>query len=190
MKYIDLPLGRFKYSDAAKLIGISVETLTLRADKLGWKISDIMRPVSSRKKLERHGLLYHPLYSIYSGIRQRCLDSNYPSYHNYGGRGITMCQEWLNSFQTFFDDMIPTWSDGLTIDRINNDLGYYADNCKWSTTKEQCNNTRFNRIINTPDGRMNVSQAAEKYDLNCKTIYSRLHRGCSDADLLKPIKRK
>jgi hypothetical protein len=85
----------------------------------------------------------HPLYIVYKNMKSRCLNTNNPDYEHYGGRGITICKEWLGlkGFPTFVTDMgIPT--KGLTLDRIDNDLGYYKDNCRWATREVQNLNQR------------------------------------------------
>lgn len=85
----------------------------------------------------------HPLYRVYNGMKTRCYNTNHTYYAYYGGRGITVCERWLKSFWNFVEDMGDR-PDNYTLDRINNDLGYYKENCKWSTMKEQSNNRRPN----------------------------------------------
>lgn len=83
------------------------------------------------------------LYSIYNNMRQRCYNSNRHDFSRYGGRGITVCDEWLNDFQAFYDwAMANGYSDELTLDRKDNDKGYEPSNCKWATYKEQRINQR------------------------------------------------
>ena len=81
-------------------------------------------------------------YTCWRSMKQRCLDKKCDSYQDYGGRGITVCSEWLNSYQQFLKDMGRKPSETHSIDRINNDGNYEPSNCKWSTPKEQCNNKR------------------------------------------------
>lgn len=83
----------------------------------------------------------HPLYSRWLGMKQRCYNPNHHKYKDYGSRGITVCNEWLNSFEDFIKDM-GECPDGYTLDRINNDKDYCKENCKWSSPTEQANNRR------------------------------------------------
>ena len=73
---------------------------------------------------------------------ERCTNSRNKDFHYYGGRGITVCAEWRNSFETFYRDMGPRPAPHLTIERVNNDLGYFKDNCVWATRLQQRHNRR------------------------------------------------
>lgn len=86
----------------------------------------------------------HPLLPRYKGMLRRCLNPKCLDYPRYGGRGITVCERWLGDagFVNFVADMYPSWEKGLTLDRENNNKGYDPENCKWSSAKEQANNTR------------------------------------------------
>jgi hypothetical protein len=103
----------------------------------------------SRGKSSRtHNLSHHSLYSVYANMKTRCYWAKSENYHNYGGRGIIICDEWLADFQKFYEwAMKSGWEKGLTVDRINNDGNYEPSNCRCTTPRVQGNNTRTNLII-------------------------------------------
>lgn len=90
-----------------------------------------------------HGQKGTRIYKIWANMKDRCYNRKSKDYPRYGGRGIFVCQEWLESFQSFYEwSMENGYEDKLSIDRINNEGGYSPSNCRWTTGKKQCRNRR------------------------------------------------
>ena len=124
-----------------------------------------------------HGMTGHPAWIAWSNMRSRCSKTHDKDWRNYGARGITVCERWQSSFENFWVDMGPTYQKGLTLGRINNDGPYEPSNCAWVNRQDQANNTRRSVHIETPAGRMTVSQAAERYGVKRVTLAQRLRLG-------------
>ena len=153
-----------------------------------------------QRLLERsttHNQRHTHLYEVWKGLKQRCFNPKHSSYHNYGGRGITVCKEWVNDFEAFYN-----WSYAngystenqkdevkkLTIDRINNDGNYEPSNCRWVDRKTQASNMRTTKLI-TIDGETKcLSEWFRYYNLSNWTYYTRIKSGLTPQEALtKPI---
>lgn len=88
-----------------------------------------------------HGKVSHILYHVWYEMIQRCNNRNHKSYIDYGARGIDVCDRWIK-IENFIEDMYPSYKDGLTLDRRNNNLGYSPDNCRWTNRTVQSRNKR------------------------------------------------
>lgn len=120
------------------------------------------------------------LYKIWENMKQRCYNPHHQAYNRYGGRGITICNEWKTNYQAFKEWALSHGYDvHLTIDRIDNDKGYCPDNCRWITIQEQQKNRRIRRdaiwvIVNGE--RMTLKQAAEVTGQKYCTLLKRAKR--------------
>ena len=126
----------------------------------------------------KHGLKNTRLFSIWNNIKTRCYNSNSPAYKHYGGRGITICDEWRDDFKAFYDWAVSHgYQDNLTIDRINNDGNYEPNNCRWVTIKIQSINRRNNHLYTIYGETKALSLWCEQFNINYKTVRDRLKRG-------------
>jgi len=132
-----------------------------------------------------HGMFGTRPYQAWSNMKRRCNDSTNKEYSTYGGRGITYCEKW-ESFEGFWEDMKEGYSDELTIDRIDVNRNYCKVNCKWSTREEQANNTTVNRLHDFNGGKYTIPQIAQLTGIDKELIRSRIQRGLSLEESLKP----
>jgi hypothetical protein len=118
-----------------------------------------------------------PFYWVWSNMKDRCRNPNNIQWKDYGGRGIRVCERW-KSYKNFADDMGPR-PTGTLIDRIDNDGDYEPGNCRWSTHKAQCRNTRSNRILEFEGTRLCIADWANVKGWPEHVIDNRLRRGWS-----------
>lgn len=128
----------------------------------------------ARQRCYKHGGYSHKLYTVWDSMKQRCFNPNNRAYHRYGGRGITVCAEWANEYAVFEKWALEAgYKEGLTLERIDNDEGYFPGNCRFATRKEQSRNMRRNRKVAriTQDGEIiaeykTIVEAAEATGCN------------------------
>lgn len=120
-----------------------------------------------------HGMSRRKEYRIWRGMKERCLDENSRYFHHYGGRGIFVCERWIDSFENFYADMGPK-PPGMSIDRIDNDGPYSPDNCRWATQKEQTRNTRRTRLLTWNGQTLCLSDWSKITGISRKVLKKRL----------------
>lgn len=118
-----------------------------------------------------------PEYVAWSGIKKRCLCKNTNGWHNYGGRGIGICDEFKSSFSAFLAEVGPRPSPDYSIERIDNDNGYVKGNIRWAVRKEQARNKRTNHVLTIDGESRSVAEWSEISGINYRTILSRLVSG-------------
>ena len=127
-----------------------------------------------------HGLSGTRLHRIWHSMYCRCYYKSTNQYKNYGGKGIEVCEEWKKDFMNFYNWAINNgYEEHLTLDRIDNNKGYYPENCRWATVKEQANH-RTTNVYYTFNGETKTGkQWCEIYNISQTTLNDRLKRGWS-----------
>lgn len=134
-----------------------------------------------------HGMTGKRLYKIWCSMRQRCNHPSHFAYARYGGKGITVCDEW-NDFQSFYDWSIANgYADNLSIDRINNKLGYSPDNCRWASMKVQQNNRTNNHRIVIDGEEKTISEWSDLSGIPRSTLEWRIKNHWSEHELFMPV---
>lgn len=138
-----------------------------------------------------HGISNSSEYTAWRHMKARCYNTNNSQYKDYGGRGIKVCDRWLNSFENFYEDMGPKPSKDLTLERKDNNSNYFPENCIWDTRKQQGKNRRTNIWI-TYNGKTQILYHwSHEYGISYQTIKHRLDKGWSIEDaLLTPTRNK
>lgn len=139
---------------------------------------------SNKGRNEKHGKSGIRLHRIWLSMRQRCGYSSGDCFKNYGGRGITVCEEWKNNFQAFYDwAMANGYKDNLTLDRKDTNGNYCPENCRWATMKAQQNNRRNNRIVEYCGEKYTLSELAQKLNIRPATLAWRIAHGWSEEEI-------
>ena len=148
-------------------------------------MSSVKRPDLAQRNKERstHRLSHQPTYTTWRSMKSRCTNPNNASYHRYGGRGISICDYWLNDFRNFLNDMGIKPKDS-NIDRVDNDGNYCKENCRWVTPIINQRNKSTNRIIKYNGEEKTVSEWAELIGITRQGLRYRLEVGYSLDDCM------
>lgn len=142
----------------------------------------------------KHGLSKSKLYRVFNSMKQRCYNKNNEKYKNYGGRGIIICDEWLQDRKTFFDWAFENgYNDTLTIDRIDVNGNYDPDNCRWVTNNEQMWNRTDTLYVTYKDKSYCMSYILRELGLlqHMSAIKKRIRSGCTFEEAIKkPFDRR
>jgi len=131
-----------------------------------------------KEAVTKHNQRNPKLYSIWHNMKDRCYREKHPMYNYYGGRGITVCDKWKDNYTEFHKwSFANGYVEGLSIDRINNNIGYSPDNCKWSSSIEQGRNRRNVKTITYKGETKTLSEWGEIMPANGNTIWQRLNYG-------------
>ena len=141
-----------------------------------------------KKVATKHSLSRSRIYRIYTNMVVRCTNPNDIEYKNYGGRGIRICDEWVDDFMAFNDwSMANGYKKNLTIDRIDNNGNYEPSNCRWIDMKTQQRNRRSNRLITINGIERTLIEWSEISGIDRATIARRINVGWDKKDWLKPV---
>lgn len=132
-----------------------------------------------------------PEYVAWLHMKSRCYNENNDSYGRYGGRGITVCERWLESFENFFAD-IGKRPEGMSLERIDNSQGYTPQNCKWATVFEQANNKRNNFFVIWEGQKFTLANLARATGANYGTLafFCKIEKMSGDAAMARIESRK
>jgi hypothetical protein len=140
-----------------------------------------------RKHCETGTRLYH----IWENMKQRCTNPANTNFRNYGGRGIAICGEWLESFEVFREwAMANGYNDTLTIDRVDVNGNYCPENCRWATREIQSCNKRQAHIIAINGEKKSVTEWAKEKGIAPSTIFARIKYGWNESELLNPVQKR
>lgn len=135
-----------------------------------------IRSNSNRQKT--HGESHTKLYNVWCSMKRRCDLKTQRAYKDYGGRGISVCDEWKNDYTSFRDWALSHgYAEGLTIDRINNNGNYEPSNCRWVPFSVQCNNRRSNILVDHNGESHSVAEWCRILNLSDTMIYQRIQSG-------------
>lgn len=151
-------------------------TKIIRADALGRKTNSCgcLKHELDKKQHTKDPVKFKRLYRIWCCMKARCYNKNLKAYKDYGGRGIKVCEEWINNFRKFEKWALSNgYEDILTIDRINNNDDYKPSNCRWITRTEQNRNKRNNIYITYNGGKILLKDYAKEKNIDYKYLHNK-----------------
>lgn len=131
--------------------------------------------IGERVGTYKHGKTLTPIYKVWMNMRARCKYPTSNGYKNYGGRGIKVCDRW-QEFQNFLEDMCDKTSEGLTLDRIDNDGDYEPSNCRWATIEEQAINKRSTIFVELNGQQVKLQELSEQTGIDYHKLHNRIFR--------------
>lgn len=137
----------------------------------------------SGRFVNTHNMSFHREYGIWGNMIYRCTNKNSHLWDLYGNRGISVCDEWF-SFEKFISDMGLSPSENHSLDRIDVNKGYFKDNCRWATPKEQARNRRNSMGVYIDGVFMQVDDYCEKYKISKHAIKNRIRRGWTNERII------
>lgn len=142
------------------------------------------------ESLTTHGMTGTKVYAAWASMIQRCTNPKNPGWKDYGGRGIKVCERWMN-FENFYADMGDLPFDGAEIERKDNDGGYCKENCIWATHKEECNNRRSSHKITFQGRTQTARQWEEELGFPLKILHNRIkvQKWSEEKAITTPIRR-
>ena len=147
----------------------------------------------NREVITKHGLDGNKIYHVFNSMKSRCYSQKNKSYPVYGGRGIKICEEWLNDVTVFHKWAIENgYKEGLTIDRIDVNGDYEPNNCRWITHKEQSYNLRSNKYITYNGRTQTICQWADELNIQRATLCHRIYvaKWSIEKALTTPVKSR
>lgn len=141
-------------------------------------------PAATVRRLTKHGLRNTHEYTVWCAMRDRCVNPRTAHYADYGGRGIKVCDRWMESAENFVADM-GLCPNGLTIDRINVNGDYEPSNCRWATRTEQARNKRNSIMVEYGGRAMNLADVADVTGIPYPRLAYRVKRGMAAAEAVR-----
>jgi len=186
--------GRYKHGGAQWLCRCELcgKEVVLRAGSIvsGQKSCSPNCGVSaSNVARAKHGQWQSAEYIAWQSMKKRCTNPNTMHYHRYGGRGITVCPQWLDSFEAFLTDVGPRPGIGYTLDRSDNNKGYEPGNVRWSTKREQARNRSDNVQYTYQGETKTLVEWAEHFGMKNSQLRTRWYKGIRGEELFAPVKK-